>query len=84
MRITGKWIAGQYNDSNVTMIDNRDAEPIDITDENYHEKYDTISCPHCGCTLTAFAVMPYRYCYCCGGKFGNRKLTADREDGDTE
>lgn len=77
-RISGKWNVDQRNDWHVTQIDNRDAERIDITDEYYHEKYDTISCPHCGCTLSAFVVMPFHYCYMCGGQFGNRKLTVDR------
>lgn len=43
--MTGKWNVDQHNDWNVTQIDNRDAERIDITDEYYHENYDTISCP---------------------------------------
>lgn len=60
--------------------DNRDAEPKDITDEYYHAQYDTITCPHCGCTLSGFVVMEKHYCYVCGGKFGKRDLTCDRCD----
>lgn len=73
--MTGKWI-----DNTDIIPDNRDAEPKDVTDEYYHPKYDTISCPHCGCTLPASTVMKFHYCYVCGGKFGDRKLTCDRCD----
>ena len=59
-------------------FDNRAAKPKNVTDDNYNENLDTISCPHCGCTLSAFVVMPFHYCYMCGGQFGERKLTADR------
>lgn len=75
--MTGKWNSDQMNDWNVTQIDNRDADRIDITDEYYHEKYDTITCPHCGCTLSAFVVMPFHYCYVCGGQFGKVVLKKD-------
>lgn len=61
-------------------IDNRNEPPIDVTDEHYHSKYDTISCPHCGCTLASHVVMEYRYCYVCGGRFAKRKITCDRCD----
>ncbi|WP_026653527.1 hypothetical protein [Butyrivibrio proteoclasticus] len=60
--------------------DNRGAEPIDITDEFHHEEHGTITCPHCGLTLDEFVVMPHRYCYMCGGKFGERNLRTDKDD----
>ena len=71
--MTGKWNPDIESD-------NRDAEAKDITDMHYHAKYDTISCPHCGCTLSAFVVMSGHYCYSCGGKFKSRNLTCDRCD----
>ena len=79
-RITGKW-------TSECEPDNRDAEPKDITDEYFHESNVslvgyTVTCPHCGCTLTGFAVMSNHYCYVCGGKFGRKMLPTDdtRED----
>ena len=72
-RITGRWVPG-------TVPDNRDAEPKDITDEHYHSEYDTISCPHCGCTLSAFVCMRDHYCYACGGKFGDVNYTEPEDD----
>ncbi len=82
--MTGKWKADQHNDRNVTQIDNRDAERIDITDEHYHEKWDTISCPHCGCSLSSYVVMPFHFCYVCGGQFGENKITYKAESEDKE
>ena len=57
--------------------DNRKAKPKNITDENYNEKYDTISCPHCGCTLARRYVMSDCFCYVCGGQFGKVVLKRD-------
>lgn len=83
--MTGKWNADQRNDWHVTQIDNRDAKRIDVTDEYYHEKYGTISCPHCGCTLASFVVMPFHFCYMCGGQFGEKKITYKEEsEGESE
>ncbi len=82
--MTGKWKPGQHNDSNVTQIDNRDAERIDITNEHYHEKWDTISCPHCGCSLSSHVVMSFHFCYVCGGQFGENKITYKAESEDKE
>ena len=82
IRITGKWNADlEINHE----IDNRGANPIDITDENascYKDKQGncTIHCPHCGCTLDKFACMPHHYCYVCGGKFGKIDLSIDKDD----
>lgn len=53
--------------------DNRQAEPKDLTEELYHPEYETVSCPHCGCTLTEHTVMANHYCYVCGGKFGRKR-----------
>lgn len=78
--MSGKWNAEQHNDWNVTQIDNRDAERIDVTGEYYHEKYNTIACPHCGCTLSAHVVMPFHFCYVCGGQFGKVKINYESED----
>lgn len=50
----------------------------DITDEHYHPQYDTVTCPHCGKTLARFACMPHRYCYMCGGKFGEIIISSER------
>lgn len=52
-------------------LDNRDAERKDVTANYYHSEYDTVTCPHCGCTLGAHHVMTYGYCYVCGGGFAN-------------
>lgn len=57
--------------------DNRKAKPKNVTDDNYNEKYDTISCPHCGCTLTRRYVMSDCFCYVCGGQFGKVVLKRD-------
>ena len=85
---TGKWDADlEVNHE----IDNRGADPINITDENaryYKDKQgnESIHCPHCGCTLDRFVCMPHHFCYVCGGKFGEIDLSADKdnseEDGD--
>ena len=65
-------------------IDNRGADPINITDENaryYKDKQgnESIHCPHCGCTLDRFVCMPHHFCYVCGGKFGEIDLSADKD-----
>lgn len=83
---TGKWTSDLEVENKV---DNRLAEPIDITDENarFHFGYDKeelIHCPHCGCTISSFTVMPHHYCYVCGGRFGENHLTYDEDEGDTE
>lgn len=85
-RPTGKWTSDLEVENKV---DNRLAEPIDITDENarFHFGYDKeelIHCPHCGCTISSFTVMPHHYCYVCGGRFGENHLTYDEDEGDTE
>ena len=76
--MTGKW----NPEDGITRphTDNRGAEPKDVTDENYHKDYDTISCPHCGCTLSNFVVMPDHYCYVCGGQFGRKLITEVEEE----
>lgn len=76
--MTGKW----NPEDGVTRphTDNRGAEPKDVTDKNYNKDYDTISCPHCGCTLSNFVVMPDHYCYVCGGQFGRELITEGKEE----
>lgn len=69
-------IPHDYNET----IDNRKELPMDILEEHYHPKYDTVSCPHCGCTLSNRAVMAHHYCYVCGGKFGRKDTVCDRCD----
>ena len=68
--ITGKWTPDNPSD-------NRGAEPKDISDEHYHVKFDTVTCPHCGCTLANHVVVGGWYCYHCGGKFGKKDITCD-------
>lgn len=58
-------------------FDNRAAKPKNITDDNYNEKFDTISCPHCDSTLARRYVMPECFCYVCGGQFGKVVLKRD-------
>ncbi|MCQ2106533.1 MAG: hypothetical protein MJZ26_12165 [Fibrobacter sp.] len=45
--------------------------PKDITPDLFHPKYDVISCPHCHHSLTHRAVFANRYCFMCGGRFGD-------------
>ena len=85
-RPTGKWTADLEVENKV---DNRLAEPIDITDKNagLHFGYDRealVHCPHCGCTISAFTVMSHHYCYVCGGRFGERHLTYEEDNDDEE
>ena len=83
-RITGKFDAEHADE-----MDNRDAEPIDITDDNArcHLGFDgeeLCHCPHCGCTIPLFNVMSNHYCYVCGGKFGKRILSWDNSADDDD
>lgn len=60
----------EYLETNVP-LDNRDATRKDVANDCFHIKYGTVTCPHCGCTLTEDAVMTNGYCYVCGGGFNN-------------
>lgn len=64
--------------------DYRNEDPMDVTAENYHSKYETVSCPHCGHTIAGFTVMPNHYCYACGGKFGEVELPDDEPEEDPD
>lgn len=56
-----------------TLLDNRGAERKDVTEDFFHPNGQTLTCPHCGCTLGSHVITENGYCYRCGGGFSKVK-----------